>query len=258
MKIFKKGILILLTAVFTFNFSYSQEKEKEQQPTMFVVHTDNVKFEMMPKYEEISKKFKTVCEENDIKDMTWTTISVEDGRYVYVSPITNMADLDKNPMESLAKKIGEEEMKKMFDGMDECYDSHSDAIVHFMPELSYMPEGYNTQDKNQREYHFLYYSPKNGKEMKEAMAKVKEMFETKGVKNGYEVYHSGFGSDENYFMVSIAGTSDVAIAQGGEENDKILGDERKATFWNVIKLTTKYDQVEASIRPDLSYYPSNE
>ncbi|WP_299361910.1 hypothetical protein [Winogradskyella sp.] len=254
MKILKRGALALFIAVFAINISNSQE----EQPTMFLVHTDNVKFEMMPKYEELSLKFKTLCEENDIKDLNWTTISVEDGRYVYAIPIKNMAELDKNHMEEMEKKVGEDKMDQMFNEFDKCYDSYSSEIIHFKSELSYMPEGYSTTGKNQREYHFLYYPPKNGKAMKEAMAKVKEMFKTKGIKNGYEVYHSGFGSEGSYYMVAIAGTSDMEIAQEGEENDKLLGDEKDAVFWEVIKLTSKYDQVEANIRPDLSYWPATE
>ncbi|WP_178989080.1 hypothetical protein [Winogradskyella schleiferi] len=254
MKILKKGILILSIALFAFNFSNAQD----EQPTMFVVHTDNVKFEMMPKYEEIALKFKQSCEENDMKDMSWTTISVEDGRYVYVSPIKNMADLDTNPMQGLAQKMGKEKMGKMFDDMDECYDSHSDAIIHYVPKLSFIPEGYSTKDKNHREYHFLYYAPKNEAEMRDALGKVKDMYKTKDSKAGYEVYKSGFGSDENYFMVAIAGTDGLEIEKGGEENKKLLGNEQEAALWEVIKLATKYDKVEATIRPELSYYPSNE
>ncbi|WP_299126107.1 hypothetical protein [uncultured Winogradskyella sp.] len=253
MKTFKTRFLILMTVLFAFNLANAQD----EQPTMFAVHTDNVTFDMMPKYEELAKKLKENCEKYNI-DINWTAISVEDGRYVYVTPIKNMAELDENPMGNLAEKMGKEAMGEMFNEMDDCYDSHSDSVIHLMPELSYIPEGYSTEGKNHREYHFLYYSPKNAKEMKEGMAKVKEMFKTKGVKNGYSVYHSGFGSEESYYMVSVAGSSDLSIAQGGEENDKLLGDDKDATFWNVIKLATKYDQVEADIRPDLSYSPSEE
>ncbi|WP_296386948.1 hypothetical protein [Winogradskyella sp.] len=254
MKIFKTRFLILITVLFAFNLTNAQD----EQPTMFAVHTDNVNFDMMPKYEQLAKQLKESCEKYKIKDVSWTAISVEDGRYVYVTPIKNMAELDENPMGDLAEKMGKEAMGKMFNEMDDCYDSHSNAVVHLKPELSYRPEGYSTQGKNHREYHFLYYSPKNAKEMKESMAKVKEMFKTKGVKNGYDVYHSGFGSEESYYMVSISGDDDLSIAQGGKENDELLGDDKGATFYNVIKLTTKYDQVEADVRPDLSYYPSED
>jgi hypothetical protein len=225
---------------------------------MFVVHTDNVKFEKIPKYEELALKLKESCEKHDITEMSWTAISVEDGRYIYVSPIKNMADLDRKPMESLAKKMGKEEMGKMFEEMDDCYDSHSNSIVHYLPELSYIPDGYSTEGKNHREYHFLYYSPKNEKEMREALLKVMEMYKTKGVGTGYQVYHSGFGSDESYFMVAVSGKNSLAIATMDEENNALLGEEKNALLWNVIKVAYKYDQVEATVRPDLSYYPSQQ
>ncbi|MCD2258692.1 hypothetical protein [Psychroserpens luteolus] len=251
MKTLKRGLVILISVVFAVNFSHSQDA-----PTMFVVHTDNVKFEKIPQYEQAAKSLKDNCEKHDIKGVNWTTISVEDGRYVYVSPIEKMADLDKNPMEPLFEKMGDA-AGKLFEAMDQCYDSHSNAIVHYSPELSYNPEGYSVEGKNHREYHFLYYPPKNAKAMKEAMTKVKELFKSKGIKNGYDIYHSGFGSAESYYMVSIAGKDDVAIALGGKENDELFGDDKGDTFFNVIKLTSKYDQVEGDIRPDLSYNPSN-
>lgn len=253
MKILKKGILILALTVFTINITYSQDA-----PTMFVVHTDNVKFEKIPQYEQAAKTLKENCEKHAVKDLTYTTISIEDGRYVYVSPINNMADLDKNPMAALFEKMGKEAAGKLFDDMDQCYDSHGNAVVHHLPNLSYRPEGYSTEGKNYREYHFLYYSPKNGKALEEAITKIKDLFKTKGVKNGYDVYHSGFGSEESYYMVSIAGVDDIDIATTGKENNELLGEERGPTFFNMIKLTTRYDQVEGEVRPDLSYYPAKE
>ena len=47
------------------------------------------------------------------------------------------------------------------------------------------------------------------------------------------------------------------FAQGGKDNDKLLGEEKDAVFWEVIKLASRYDQVEATMRPDLSYVPAN-
>lgn len=253
MKIFKAGVLLLLTLVFAFNFSNAQD----YQPTMFAIHTDNVKFGMMAQYEEAAKELKAHCDKHGVEGANWMAISVEDGRYVYVTPIKSMADLDKNPMGNLAEKMGKEELAKLFDKMDDCYDSHSDSVVHYMSNLSHTPEGYSTEGKNHREYHFLYYAPKHSKEMNTAMANVKKMFEEKGVKNGYEVYHSGFGSEESYYMVAISGTDDLSVAQGGKDNDKLLGEEKDAVFWEVIKLASRYDQVEATMRPDLSYVPAN-
>ena len=259
MKQFKSGLLILVLALFTSNLSFAQEEEKkEKASTMYSVHTDNVKFSMIGQYEEAAAQLKASCVKHNVQSASWTAVSIEDGRYVFVSEIENMADLDKDIFGDLFEKMGEEAAGAMFDKMNECYDSHSNSITHYIPALSYNPEGYSSEGKNQREYHFLYYAPKDGGAMYEAMKAVKDMFAAKGVKNGYQVYHSGFGDEESYFMVSIAGEDDVAIAQGGKDNDAILGDAKGPTFYNVIKLTTRYDAVNGTIRPDLSYYPAKE
>ena len=250
-QIFKLLILVL----FATNFTYGQE---EQPSTMFNIHIDNVKFAMIPQYEAAAKEMKDNLVKHNIQDMSYTAISLADGRYVYSSSIKSMADLDNNPMASLFEKMGKEESAALFDKMDECYDSHSNSISHYIPALSYHPEGYSTEGKNAREYHFLYYAPKDGKAMGDAMEAVKDFFAAKGAKNGYSVIHSGFGNEESYFMVSIAGESDLDIAQGGHDNDELFGDEKGAVFFEVIKLATRYDMVKGNIRPDLSYSPKKE
>jgi hypothetical protein len=254
MKTSKTTILALLLLLLT-NLTFAQDK----QPTMFTVHTDYVKFDKMMQYEEAAKEMKDNCVKHNVQGANWTAISIEDGRYVYVTPIENMADLDKNAMGDLFDKMDKDAANAMFDKMNECYDSHGNSIVHLNTSLSYMPEGAESnKDKNFREYHFLYYSPKNGKAMREAMEGVKKLFTDKGIKNGYSVYHSGFGSDEGYYMISIAAKDDLEIAQNGKINDAAFGDEGQATFYKVISLTNRYDKVEGRIRPDLSYLSAQE
>ena len=61
--------------------------------------------------------------------------------------------------------------------------------------------------------------------------------------------------DIQLFCIVIGISACIERAQDGEDDDELLGDESQATFWEVIKLATKYNEVEAKIRPDLSYYP---
>ncbi|WP_296313990.1 hypothetical protein [Winogradskyella sp. UBA3174] len=86
--------------IFAFNLANAEDKPL----TIFALHMDNVKFHTMPKYEELAKQLKESCDTYNIQDVNWTAISIEDGRYVYVTPIKNMAELDKNPMGSLTDK----------------------------------------------------------------------------------------------------------------------------------------------------------
>lgn len=245
---FKVSILVLFFSTMTF-------AQEEQQAPMYVIHTDHVNFNKMAQYEQVAKELKDNCVKHNVKDANWMTVTAEDGRYMYVSEIKNMAELDQNWMAELFEKMGKDAASAMLTKMDECYDKHGSEILHYIPALSYNPEGYSRDGMNFREYHFLYYHPENGKALGDAMEKIKKMFEDKGVKNGYNVYHSGFGSDESYFIVAIAGKNSLHVAQTGEENDKLLGDEREAVFFEMIQLASRYDQVNGEIRPDLSYAP---
>ena len=112
---------------------------QDEQPTMFVVHVDNVNFNKIAQYEQLAKELKENCEKHNVQGVDWTAMSTEDARYYYVSPIKNMAELDENPMGELFEKMGEEEAGALFDKMDECYDSHGNSIVHYLPKLSYNP-----------------------------------------------------------------------------------------------------------------------
>ena len=58
-------------------------------------------------------------------------------------------------------------------------------------------------------------------------------------------------------MVAISGENHMSTAQIGNSNNKIMGDEGNVAFYEVIKLATKYDQFEATLREDLSYLPKN-
>lgn len=252
MRNFKRAISLQLIALFAV-FTLTAQNE---QPTMFNVHTDNVKFEKMMQYEEAAKELKSSFEKHDIKGANWRAFSIEDGRYIYVTPINNMAELDNNMMGDLYAKMGDEAANALFTKMDECYDSHSNYIVHYLPEMSYHPESEGSlEGKNHREYHFLYYSPKNGKAMKKGMTDIQSMFKERNIKNGYSVYHSGFGCDENFYMVAISAKDGLEIAQNGQLNDEAFTDEDQEKFFSVIQMAMKYDKIEGRMRPDLSYSP---
>ncbi|WP_452222812.1 hypothetical protein [Lacinutrix chionoecetis] len=250
---FKSSLAVLITMLFAVNLSFSQE-----EGDMFVVHTDHVKFEKIPDYEIVAKELKDNFTKYNLNDTYWTTISTTDGRYVYVSPIKNMAELDKDIMKGLSEKMGEAAVGKLFSTMDACYDSHGDEVISYKKELSYQPEGYTTAGKNYREYHFIYYAPKNAKKLKEAIANVKGIYTKKGIKTGYSIFHSGFGSDENYYMVAIAGKDKLDLAQIDKVEEEQLGAEIQPAMFNVIALSTKYEKVEARMRPDLSYTPTQD
>ena len=115
MKLLKNTLLFLSILCLTFNVSQAQNKS-------YWVHQDNVKPSMVGEYEKIAKEFNAACKEHNAQT-SWITATTDDFRYMYVTPIENMADLDKRPFADMAKAMGDS-FGDIFNRFNKCYNSH--------------------------------------------------------------------------------------------------------------------------------------
>lgn len=221
----------------------------------FWVHEDKVKPSMLTEYEAVTKDFIAACKEHGLKDASFTTASLDDGTYLSISPVTKMADLDKNPLAPLAEKMGEEKFGQIFTRFNKCYDSHRDYIVHLISEMSYMPNGLttNTPGKEYRKWHFLHVTPENVVNLRNKMLEIKELYEKKESKEHFRVYRNGFGSDGDYYLVVISAKDAQSYAQTSDETERVLGKEGEKLFDEMMKYVHKYESKTGRMRPDLAY-----
>ncbi|TWO32855.1 hypothetical protein E1J38_008295 [Seonamhaeicola sediminis] len=250
MKTIKKTLLLICTLCFFCNISYAQK--------YYQVHQDNVMPSKIWDYEKIAKEFHAACVEHN-PQTTWLCATMDDMRYLYVSPMENFADLDERPFADMAKAMGDK-FSEMFKKFDQCYGSHGDYIIVLDEELTYMPDGISQTQEGQdyRDYYFIYYKPKNGKNVREGMKAVKEMFAAKGSKSHYRVYRTGFGAMESYYMVAMSSKDAIDSANKQKTNEELLGPDRFETFKKVMDYATKMEEVTGEIRRDLSYAPKEE
>lgn len=248
MKIMKSTLLLLAVCCFTFQ-TFAQQA--------YLIHQDNVKPSKAGEYEKVAKKFNEACLEHK-PDATWIAAVRDDFTYFYISPIENMAELDKQPMAEMAKAMGDK-FGEMFNAFDKCYDSHGSYIMHSVDDLSYKaPEGTDRSDMNYRVWYQLHYKPENGKKVKEGMKAIKAMFQEKGSKEYYNVYHSGMGSMDSYYLVSVAAKDEVDSATRSKANQDVLGPDRYETFDKLMAHLEKFVESRGQMRPDLSYAPKAE
>ena len=248
MKIFKSSLLLTLILCFTINFSQAQKR--------YQVHVDNVKPSMVGEYEKISKQFLEACKKHN-PQTSWITATTSDFRYMWVSPMENFAELDKDPFSDMSKAMGDD-WGKIFEDYNKCYDSHSDFIITLSESLTYMPEGISqTQEgQNHRKYYYIYFTPENTKTVYDGMKGVKDMFASKGSKEYYRVYRSGFGNPENYYLVAISSKDEVDAATRGKANEELLGDGRHEVFGKLMQGVSRMEEYTGAIRPDLGYKPT--
>lgn len=221
----------------------------------FWIHADQVKPSMTNEYEKVSKDFIAACTKYDLKDADWSTAHIDDGTYLSITPIKNMADLDKNTLAPLAEKMGNENFRAIFERFNKCYDKHGDYIVVLNSELSYMPNGLtiNTEGKNYRKWHFLYVTPENVQNLSGKIKELKALYEKKGAKEHFRIYRAGFGTMGDYFLAVVSAKDAQDYANQSDANDALLGEEGKKLFEEMFKYVAKYESKTGTMRPDLSY-----
>lgn len=251
MKSTKQSTVLLLLMLFMGTVIWAQSDRYQ----LYVAHEDHVKDGMMDRHQKADKGLLDAAKEHNMKGMNWITFVAEDNRVIYLSPIKNMAELDKNPFEDLQKKMGEENFEKLFEPYQDTYTEHGDYILRLDKELSYMPDGMTQtpEGQNYRELIYYYIPPGKGDEAEELAKGVKKLYSAKNSKMHYRVYKSGFGNMGNYFMVAVAATSPEEMEKKRNENTELIGEEGKALFDRIEKTASKQEIVKGYIKPELSY-----
>ena len=223
MKTLKTLIAFIAFIVSPF-YMNSQEEDNHQA---YWIHEDRVKPAMTQTYEKISKDLVAACKEHDIKDTNWLAMRTDDNRYFYISPISSLADLDKNGFETLSEKMGQDNVSALFNRYNECYDEHGDYVLILHKELSYMPGGISqtVEGEDYRTFYYHYVTPESNKAYVESMKKIKAAFEKHNSKITYRVYSSGFGVMGNYYMIAISGENEAKSALRGDENWELMKDD---------------------------------
>jgi len=230
---------------------------QEKSTQAYSIHEDQVKPSMVAEYEMISKELIDNLKKHNIQGVNWLAASTTDFRYMFVSKIDNMADLDRPRFKELAEKMGKEALADLFDRMDKCYDKHGSYILNLDESLSYMPEGIdqNPTGQSYRQFAYWHIAPANLSAAVDLAKEIKALYAKKGSKHYYRIYRSGFGTMDSYFLVAIASKDATTFAMKDAENLELLGEEGQQIFGKALKLASKYEEVSGSIRADLSYMP---
>ncbi len=244
-------IALLLLCPFTLD---AQDDATSQA---YWVHEDPVYPAMVADYEGYCATLAENCKKYEIKQAKWLTISTDDLRYFHLSPIENMADLDKSRFSLLRDKMGEDDYNELFDNFDSCYDTHSDYIIHLDKELSYMPEGLKiVQDGLEfRKLEFWYVTPQNFPKVLELAKQFKELYAKNNSKEYYRLYRSGFGAAGQFILVAISAKNPEDYERIRKENKELLGEARTPVYNELLKSIIRVETLNGYMRDDLSYSP---
>ncbi|MGB7843057.1 MAG: hypothetical protein WBL21_09715 [Salinimicrobium sp.] len=230
---------------------------QENRNQAFWVHEDQVRPGMVSEYEDLSKELVDAAKKSKLQNMRWAVAAMDNGNYLSITPIKNMADLESKSFQPLMDSMGEDKFNGMMSRFNDMYDKHGDYIIVLDNDLSYMPEGLvtSTPGKDYRKWHKMSVNAENVSQLRDKLVELKNVFDQKGSKMYYRIYRSGFGNMGAYFVAVISAKDATDYAQMSAENEKLLGEEGKQKFREVMDLVSAYDVSEGGMRPDLAYAP---
>ncbi|NNL02973.1 MAG: hypothetical protein HKP39_11925 [Eudoraea sp.] len=255
MRRLKTGLTSLILLVLTGVIGFAQEESNTQA---FWVHEDVVKPSKVVDYESICKEFTDNLKKHNIQEISTIVTNTEDDRYLWVSPIANMAAIDKPIFTTLREKMGKETFSNMFNRMDECYDVEQDYVIHLDKSLSYMPEGITQtpEGEDYRKFFYFHITPSNRAMVKKTMEAITNLFASKGSKFYYRVYKSGFGTRGEFYMVAAAAKNPTDYSAKVAANNELLGDEWPKLYGELRSHLLKFEVFSGRMRPDMAYSPS--
>ena len=244
----------MMAVLFCLNMSLGLMAQ-ETKNQAFWIHEDKVKPSMLTEYEQVSRDFVENCKKHDLKDVEWSVAQMDDGTYMSITPIQELADIQNMSFDPLREKMGDEEFSKIFERFNKCYDTHGDYVAILNSELSYMPDGLSpdTPGKNYRVWHRLDVTPANIQNLKGKMKELKSLFASKGSKMHYRIYHSGFGNLGDYYVAVISAKDAQDYDRMSAENDELLGKEGEQLFEEMFQYVDAYSVKRGGMRPDLAF-----
>lgn len=74
----------------------------------------------------------------------------------------------------------------------------------------------------------------------------------------YRIYRSGFGQMGDQIVAVISAKDAEDYARLSTENNKVLGEEGRKKFQEILDLVSDYRNIEGKMRPDLAFTPNTE
>ena len=234
---------------------------QQPQRQFFLLYEDHVKPSMGDAYEASIRDMNKALADAKASSPTFEMVAFtyEDfSTYCYLTPIPNYAALDGMDPEwmKISEKVGKERWKKIMEASAPTTDGFSQMVVEHLPALSYTPAAPRLKASEMPYFVDYYYYVMPGKESEfKALAKqFADLYKSKGISNGWNLYQVVLGDSLPLFVVGHDAKDALDFAEWDKKDTIAMGDEGKALFGKALALCHKVEARPGSWRPDLSFH----
>lgn len=234
-------VIRIIALFFVVHFHCQAQNTDDIQ--LYNIHEDPIRPGMIALYEETTEKLAAGLKEFNI-DVNFFTVQRADLVYMFFRPVKDLGSLKENSWGKLKPKMPERYNRISAD-FKKCFDSHYSYIIELYRHLSYNEE----KIEGPRRLIYLHVAPENHGAFIQLAREIKSNFEKEGFEIGYRLYQSGYGCADNFFMIEVSSEHAKSIKESFIQFE---------TFRNkVLNLTLEVEDINATLRRDLSYSNSN-
>jgi hypothetical protein len=232
--------------------------QEDEGPQMFFVHQEVVKPSMIGEYEAAAAEWTKMMSGSDAAKgkIAYYAYSGPQIGYVYVLPIGGFSDFSDigDAFDAVAEEVGAP-WKAAGDRSNTAADHFESGFYVHRPDLSYEPANPRLSEEEAQMVHwdFWYALPDKTDDLEAVAKEFVELYTSKGLDTGWNVYQAITGGDLPLYVVSVLARNEADFHANEARLSELAGAEAEKLGMKALKAARRVEPFIGWFRPDLSY-----
>jgi hypothetical protein len=207
-------------------------------------------------YEISLLKLTSFLEGKNVNDVNYMTHVQDNYHYSHITVLRDLDEIQGGIPAYITGKNASDEFNLIWEELIESLESFRFYVVKYHPEFSHVTDGRVWLDEAPfRKWNYYHFTPGSEKQVDQLLAAWKNLYEQKGVDNGYRVFRGTIGIEQPLVIFTSWAKSPLEHQQNLDNNIELLGEEGSVLWISMLELARKVETVEGWYLPFYSYQP---
>jgi hypothetical protein len=250
-----KKYISLITLFLTIGMgAYSQMTDENWN--YLLIREDVVKPSMTTNYEASLTDLSEFLTVNNIQNVNYLTQLQDNYHFTHVTVLNDLSEIGGGIDAYISGDKASTEFNLIWSDLNEAIESFSYYVVKYEPELSFVTDGLVWLDEAPyRKWNYFYFKPGSENEVKDILKAWKNLYQNRGVKNGFRVFQGVVGIEQPVFILTTWAESPLDYQLNLQENINLLGEDGAVLWMAMMQLVRKVETVEGWYLPQYSFVP---
>ncbi|MCB2207346.1 MAG: hypothetical protein KQH67_03535 [Bacteroidetes bacterium] len=250
----RKYTLLVILLFIGAEVTFAQLSDKDWK--YIVVREDVVKPSMTNDYEASLTDLRSFLMENKVHGVKYITQLQDNLHYTHITTVKKLGEFDEGLSAYIRGDKKSAEFDLIWSDLNETIESYSYYVVKYEDDLSYVPDDKVwLEDAPYRRWNYFYFQPGTEKEVQKLISAWKNLYEDKGISNGFRVYTGVIGIERPVIIFTTWAKNPRDFQENIQKNIELLGEEGTILWMAMMQLVRKVETVEGWYLPQYSFVP---